>query len=87
MNTYHSKDMTARRKRELMKQVDMTVTSGDLHFMTDFINDSGFYIEHLESLIGEDLMDFWQAREHALRLLTDWMMQAMTEPMQFSRAA
>ncbi|HYM21432.1 MAG TPA: hypothetical protein VEW28_10585 [Candidatus Kapabacteria bacterium] len=84
---YNTKDLKARRKRELTKQIDLTLTNGDLLFVTNFIQDSGFYIEHLESHIGESLHDFWQTREHAMRILTNWMMQAMEEPLHMNEPA
>jgi hypothetical protein len=57
------------------KQIDIRLDIRDLRFLTDFVKNSGFYIEDLERCLCEDQIDFWQTREHALRILTDWMLQ------------
>ncbi|MBS1903894.1 MAG: hypothetical protein JSS75_09335 [Bacteroidetes bacterium] len=77
-HSYPHRSLAKRATREKEQQTDMRVTNGDLHFVTDFVRGSAFYIEDLEERIGEDLDDFWQSREHAMRILTDWMMQSMT---------
>jgi hypothetical protein len=89
MSTIHplTKEVRARRKGKDIEQFELRVGNDDLHFVTDFIRGSAFYIEDLEERIGEDLNDFWQQREHALRVLTDWMMQSMPAPMIESKAA
>ncbi len=51
----------------------------DLNFLSDFVKVSGFYIEDLEDYIGEELMEFWQTRDHALRIITDVMVQRAEE--------
>lgn len=82
MGTIHplTKEMRARRKQIDQEQYELRIGNGDLHFVTDFIRGSAFYVEDLEDRIGEDLNDFWQQREHALRIVTDWMMQSMPMP-------
>ncbi len=47
----------------------------DACFLSKFISESAFYIEELERNIGEELVDYWQTREHAMRILTDIMIQ------------
>lgn len=47
----------------------------DACFLSKFISESAFYIEELERHIGEELVDYWQTREHSLRILTGVMMQ------------
>ena len=47
----------------------------DLDFLTDFIKVSAFYVEDLEDQLGEELIDFWESREHALQIMTDLIMQ------------
>ncbi len=47
----------------------------DAVFLSKFISESAFYIEELERHIGEELIDYWQTREHSLRILTDVMLQ------------
>jgi len=47
----------------------------DACFLSKFISESAFYIEELERSIGDELVDYWQTREHALRILTDIMIE------------
>ncbi len=47
----------------------------DACFLSKFISESAFYIEELERNIGEELVDYWQTREHAMRILTDMMIE------------
>lgn len=76
-HTYNDKSVSARHKRNMELQFVLRMSNGDLHFVADFIKGTAFYIEDLEEHIGEDLGDFWQSRDHAMRILTDWMMQSM----------
>lgn len=52
----------------------------DAVFLSKFISESAFYIEELERHIGEELIDYWQTREHALRILTDVMIEQSPSP-------
>jgi len=45
-------------------------TEDDLRFLRDFILSSAMYVEELESLICDTSDDFWEAREHAYRIIT-----------------
>ncbi|MEI8134841.1 MAG: hypothetical protein WCH46_07150 [bacterium] len=54
---------------------DVAVNSGDLDYLSDFIKVFAFYIEDLEDYVGEELIDFWQSREHALKIVTEAMME------------
>jgi hypothetical protein len=55
--------------------VDFHLRSRDIKFLCNFIKGTGFYVEELEKHIHEELTDFWQIREHALRIITDVMVQ------------
>ena len=57
------------------KPTQVEIHPHDLDFLSDFVKISAFYIEDLEDCIGEELMDFWQTREHAMRIITDVMVQ------------
>ena len=61
------------------KPAHVEIHPRDLNFLSDFVKVSAFYIEDLEDCIGEELMDFWQTRDHALRIITDVMMQRAEE--------
>jgi hypothetical protein len=54
---------------------DMHISDNDLDFLTDFIKVSAYYVEDLEDHVGEELMDFWESREHALQIITDLILQ------------
>jgi len=45
-------------------------TEDDLRFLRDFILSSAMYVEQLESLLCDTSDDFWEAREHAYRIIT-----------------
>ncbi len=45
-------------------------TEDDLRFLRDFILGTAMYVEELESLASEQSDDFWEAREHAYRIIT-----------------
>ncbi|GEM_PF-4409355 len=45
-------------------------SEGDLRFLRDFILSSATYVEELESLVCDSSEDFWEAREHAYRIVT-----------------
>ncbi len=45
-------------------------TEDDLRFLRDFILGTAMYVEQLESLVCDQSDDFWQAREHAYRIIT-----------------
>jgi hypothetical protein len=52
-----------------------SITFDDTKFLCKFVSESGFYLEELERNIGEQLHDFWETREHALRILTGVLLQ------------
>jgi hypothetical protein len=54
---------------------DITINSGDLDYLSDFVKSSAFFIEDLEDYVGEEMIDFWQSREHALKIITEAMME------------
>jgi hypothetical protein len=45
-------------------------TEDDLRFLRDFILSSAMYVEQLEGLLCDTSDDFWEAREHAYRIIT-----------------
>jgi hypothetical protein len=47
-----------------------TLTEDDLRFLRDFILSSAMYVEQLEAFLCDSSDDFWQAREHAYRIIT-----------------
>jgi hypothetical protein len=47
----------------------------DVAFLDKFTYETAFYIEELENKIGEELTDYWESRENAMRILTDLMIQ------------
>jgi hypothetical protein len=51
----------------------------DALFLSKFISESAFYVEELERHIDEELLDYWQTRDHALRILTGVLIQE-TQP-------
>jgi hypothetical protein len=64
-----------RLRRPLLRKSDLHLTDRDLDFLTDFIKVSAFYVEDLENYLGEELLDFWESREHALQIVTDLILQ------------
>ena len=45
-------------------------TEEDLRFLRDFILGTAMYVEQLEAIANEQSDEFWQAREHAYRIIT-----------------
>ncbi|MEP7233947.1 MAG: hypothetical protein ABI778_01505 [Ignavibacteriota bacterium] len=72
-----SRPETRMRKPRSYKTYDVPLNSGDLDFLSDFVKVTAFYIEDLEDYLGEEIMDFWQSREHALKIITEAMMARM----------
>ncbi len=70
-----SKPQTRLRKPRPTKTTDVLINSGDLNYLSDFVKVTAFYVEDLEDILGEEMMDFWQSREHALRIVTEAMVQ------------
>ena len=68
---------SARLRRPKPKSVyaDLSISDRDLDFLTDYLNVSAHYVEDLEDRIGEELLDFWETREHALKIITDLLIQ------------
>jgi hypothetical protein len=82
---YHTKEFTpapsahvcypsSRLRKPRAHQKQQQLSELDLDFLIDFIKVSAFYVEDLEDYIGEELLDFWQSREHALEIMTDMML-------------
>ena len=74
-SVHASNPQTRLRKPKSYYPKDVTVNSGDLDFLSDFVKVCAFYIEDLEDYLGEELLDFWQSREHALKIITEAMME------------
>jgi hypothetical protein len=66
---------TRMRKPRSRKTKNVEINSGDLDYLSDFIKVTAFYIEDLEDFLGEELLDFWQSREHALKIVTEAMLK------------
>ena len=49
----------------------ITLSEEDFRFLRDFILGSAMYVEQLENLVSESSDEFWEAREHAYRLITN----------------
>ena len=60
-------------------KMHLPMEATDLQFLAKFISETAFYVEELEHHLGEELTDFWEIREHALRILTGQMMERMQE--------
>jgi|GEM_PF-3915332 hypothetical protein len=45
-------------------------TEEDLRFLRDFILSTALYVEQLEAFVCDSSDDFWEAREHAYRIIT-----------------
>ncbi len=73
---YPTKDLRPKRRHIAQEPVEICLTTDDIDFLTGFVNSSAFYIEDLEEEIGEPLNDFWHQRDHALRILTELILQA-----------
>jgi hypothetical protein len=66
---------TRLRKPRSHKTSDVPINSGDLDYLSDFVKVSAFYVEELEDYLGEEMIDFWQSREHALKIITEAMLE------------
>ncbi|HET6510542.1 MAG TPA: hypothetical protein VFH43_00005 [Candidatus Kapabacteria bacterium] len=55
------------------------LTPEQLLFLTNFIKDTAFYVEQLESYIGEYLDEFWEDREYAYHLTTDLLIDQLQQ--------
>jgi len=73
-NVHACKSDTRMRKPRSYRTLDVLMNSGDLDFLSDFVKVTAFYVEDLEDYLGEELLDFWQSREHALGIITDAML-------------
>jgi len=51
------------------------LTEEDLRFLRDFILGMGMYVDQLESLLSDTSEEFWQAREHAYRIVTNMLIK------------
>ena len=50
-------------------------SEGDLRFLRDFILSSALYVEQLEGYICDSSDEFWQAREHAYKIITSLLIR------------
>lgn len=55
------------------------LTPEQLLFLSNFIKDTAFYVEQLESYIGEYLDEFWEDREYAYHLTTDLLIDQLQQ--------
>ena len=55
----------------------LAITPLEADFLADFIANSAFYVEQLEDLVGEEMIDFWQCREHAYRIITQLLIRKL----------
>jgi hypothetical protein len=74
-SVHSSRPETRLRKPRTVHSHEVPMNSRDLDYLSDFIKVTAFYIEDLEDQIGEELLDFWQSREHALAIITEAMME------------
>ncbi len=58
---------------DIANDFECPFTEGDLRFLRDFILSSAMYVEELESLVCDSSDDFWEAREHAYRIVTSML--------------
>lgn len=50
-----------------------SLTPEQVLFLCNFIKETAFYVEQLESHLGEYLNQFWEEREYAYQLTTDML--------------
>ena len=55
---------------ELYESQAPWVALDDLRYLRDFILNCSLYVIDLESAIGEEHKEFWEAREHAYRIIS-----------------
>lgn len=55
------------------------LTPEQLLFLSNFIKETAFYIEQLESFVGEYLDEFWEDREYAYHLTTDLLIDTLQQ--------
>ncbi|MFI5263515.1 MAG: hypothetical protein ACHQM6_03265 [Candidatus Kapaibacterium sp.] len=74
-SVHAAKPETRLRKPRSYRAHDVLMDSASLDFLSDFVKVTAFYVEDLEDYLGEELLDFWQSREHALKIITEAMME------------
>jgi hypothetical protein len=57
-----------------LTEIPRSYDESDLRFLRNFILNAGEYVEELESIAGDTSDDFWQAREHAYKIVTAILM-------------
>src|ERR1051325_4404296 len=72
---HHSQPQKRMLKPRRQKTVDVTINTGDLKYLSDFIHETAFYMEELERIIGTEINDYWESREHALHIITEAIVQ------------
>lgn len=55
------------------------LSTEQLLFLSNFIKETAFYMEQLESYIGEYLDQFWEDREYAYHLMTDMLIDTLQQ--------
>src|SRR5687768_14670239 len=66
-------------RRSVEPHIAGELTSEQLLFLSNFIKETAFYIEQLESYIGEYLDEFWEDREYAYHLTTDLLIDTLQQ--------
>jgi hypothetical protein len=56
-------------------QTDSIWPETDLRFLRDFILSSAMYIEQLEAIANHMSDEFWEAREHAYKIVTGLLIE------------
>jgi hypothetical protein len=77
--SHSSSTPASRAKRSLEPHIAGELTPDQLLFLSNFIKDTAFYIEQLESYVGEYLDEFWEDREYAYHLTTDLLIDTLQQ--------
>jgi hypothetical protein len=65
--------------RRIEPHVAGELSPEQLLFLSNFIKETAFYIEQLESYVGEYLDEFWEDREYAYHLTTDLLIDTLQQ--------
>lgn len=55
--------------------VELSLPEADLRFIRDFILGSAAYVEELENTVCDRSDEYWEAREHAYRIITGLLIE------------
>jgi hypothetical protein len=69
-------------RRSAQPHIAGELSPEQLLFLTNFIKETAFYIEQLESYVGEYLDEFWEDREYAYHLTTDLLIDTLQQPLE-----